>query len=86
MNLGMPEILVILVIVLILFGPKKLPELARGLGQSIREFKKGANDIKQEFEQAVDLESPPQKTSAPQQPAAQSTEAEAPASKPAGDA
>jgi len=56
MNLGMPEILIILVIVLILFGPKKLPELARGLGQSIREFKKGANDIKQEFEQVVNEE------------------------------
>jgi len=87
MNLGMSEILIILVIVLILFGPKKLPELARGLGQSIREFKKGASEIKQEFEQAVDLDSPPQKAAAPQQPAAQQpAEAEAPASKPAGDA
>ncbi|WP_457630539.1 Sec-independent protein translocase subunit TatA/TatB [Oceanithermus sp.] len=53
MNLGMSEILIILVIVLILFGPKKLPELARGLGQSIREFKKGASEIKEEFEQVV---------------------------------
>ncbi|ADR37655.1 MULTISPECIES: Sec-independent protein translocase subunit TatA/TatB [Oceanithermus] len=78
MNLGMPEILVILVIVLILFGPKKLPELARGLGQSIREFKKGASEIKQEFEQAVDLE--PEKP-APQQSAAPEAE-----KKPAGDA
>jgi len=56
MNLGMSEILIILVIVLILFGPKKLPELARGLGQSIREFKKGASEIKQEFEQVVNEE------------------------------
>ncbi len=56
MNLGMPEIIIILLIVLLLFGPKKLPELARGLGQSVREFKKGANDIKQEFEQVVNEE------------------------------
>jgi len=87
MNLGMSEILIILVIVLILFGPKKLPELARGLGQSIREFKKGASEIKQEFEQAVDLDSPPQQAAAPQKPAAQQqTDSEASASKPAGDA
>jgi sec-independent protein translocase protein TatA len=39
MNLGVPELLVILLIVLILFGSKKIPELARGLGRGIREFK-----------------------------------------------
>ncbi len=78
MNLGMPEILIILVIVLILFGPKKLPELARGLGQSIREFKKGASEIKQEFEQAVDLE--------PEKPAPQTDKAAESEKKPAGDA
>jgi len=90
MNLGMSEILIILVIVLILFGPKKLPELARGLGQSIREFKKGASEIKQEFEQAVDLDAPPPKAPAQQQQAApapqQPAESEAKPSKPAEDA
>jgi sec-independent protein translocase protein TatA len=54
MNLGMPEILVILVIALLLFGPKKLPELGRSLGQSIREFKKGASEIKEELESAME--------------------------------
>ncbi len=50
MNLGMTEILIILVIALLLFGPKKLPELGRSLGQSIREFKKGASEIREELE------------------------------------
>ncbi len=54
MNLGMPEILVILVIALLLFGPKKLPELGRSLGQSIREFKKGASEIKEELEAVIE--------------------------------
>lgn len=40
MNLGMPEMMIVLVVVLLLFGPQKLPELAKGLGQAIREFKK----------------------------------------------
>ena len=73
MNLGMPEILVILVIVLILFGPKKLPELARGLGQSIREFKKGASEIKQEFEQVVNEEPAKPATEAKPEPAESKT-------------
>lgn len=41
---GPQELIVILIIVLVLFGAKKLPELARGLGQGIREFKKAASD------------------------------------------
>jgi sec-independent protein translocase protein TatA len=45
-GLGYQELLIILVIVLILFGANRLPELARSLGSSIKEFKKGANEIK----------------------------------------
>ena len=41
---GIPELLIILVIVLLLFGSKKLPELARGLGKSITNFKSGLNE------------------------------------------
>jgi sec-independent protein translocase protein TatA len=41
--------LIILIVVLLLFGPKKLPELARGLGRSIQEFKKAADDVKKEL-------------------------------------
>lgn len=42
---GMPELLIILAIILLLFGSTRLPQLAKGLGKSIREFKKGANEI-----------------------------------------
>lgn len=56
MHLGMPEILIILAIVLIIFGPKKLPELARSMGQSIREFRKGTSELREELEAAVQEE------------------------------
>lgn len=43
-HIGMQELLIILVVVLILFGGKKLPELARGLGQGMKEFKKATRE------------------------------------------
>ncbi len=49
-----PEILGILVVVLILFGAKKLPELARGLGQGIKEFKKATRDVQDDLQRAID--------------------------------
>jgi TatA/E family protein of Tat protein translocase len=48
-NIGMPELLVILAIALIIFGPNKLPELAKGLGRAIREFKKATEEVKERF-------------------------------------
>jgi sec-independent protein translocase protein TatA len=51
--MGMPggiEIFVIVLIILLLFGAKKIPELARGLGQGINEFRKASTDIKKEIE------------------------------------
>lgn len=42
---GLPEILVILVLVLLLFGPKRLPEMAKGIGQAVREFRKSVRDV-----------------------------------------
>lgn len=55
MPIGMSEILIILLVALLLFGPRKLPELGRSLGQSIREFQKGARSIREEFEKAADV-------------------------------
>jgi len=49
------EILVIMVVVLMLFGAKKIPEVARGLGKGIREFKRITNEIKTEFEKETDV-------------------------------
>jgi sec-independent protein translocase protein TatA len=45
-GLGYQELLIILVIVLVLFGANRLPELARSLGSSVKEFKKGVNEVK----------------------------------------
>ena len=47
---GMPEMFVIMVVILLLFGSKRLPELARGIGKSIREFKKAAEDVRREID------------------------------------
>ena len=44
MNIGWPEILLVLLVVLLLFGAKRLPDLARSLGKSLREFKKGREE------------------------------------------
>ena len=49
-NLGMPEILLILVAALLVFGPKKLPDLGRSLGNGIREFRKGTQGFKDDLE------------------------------------
>lgn len=49
-GLGAPEIIIILVVALLVFGPKKLPDLGRSLGQGIREFKRGTAGLKEELE------------------------------------
>ena len=51
-GLGVPELLIILVIVLLLFGPKKLPEIGKALGSGIRELKKGAEGKDEESAKA----------------------------------
>lgn len=52
-NLGVPELILILVIGLVVFGPKKLPEVGRSVGKGLKEFKKAMNDIKK----TIDIES-----------------------------
>jgi sec-independent protein translocase protein TatA len=49
-GIGFQELLVILVILLLLFGANKIPELAKGLGKAIGEFKKSVNEVKKEVE------------------------------------
>ncbi len=53
------EVVAILAVVLILFGAKRLPELARGLGQGIKEFKKSSREIQDEISSAIDVDAPP---------------------------
>jgi sec-independent protein translocase protein TatA len=48
-NLGAGEIILILLVILILFGAKKIPELAQGLGKGMREFKKSLKDVEEEI-------------------------------------
>lgn len=56
-NIGFPELLIILAIALIVFGPHKLPELARAFGRAMREFKKATEEVKESFEaETRDLE------------------------------
>ena len=53
-GLGGWEVILILAVILVLFGAKKLPELAKGLGQGIKEFKKATNDVQSEFQRATE--------------------------------
>ena len=52
MNLGGPDLIIILLIILVLFGAKKLPELARGMGQAVREFQKAKDEFSDELNKA----------------------------------
>jgi TatA/E family protein of Tat protein translocase len=52
-SLGMPELIVIFIIALIVFGPRKLPELGRSLGRGIAEFKKATNELQSSLEEEV---------------------------------
>ena len=55
-SIGMPELIVIFVIALIIFGPRKLPELGRSLGKSLAEFKKASNELRSTLEDEIRLE------------------------------
>jgi sec-independent protein translocase protein TatA len=56
MNLGAPEILLIMLVILIFFGPKKIPDLARGLGKGLREFRKASQEIQDDIEKGLKIQ------------------------------
>ena len=55
-SLGMPEIVIIFIIALIIFGPRKLPDLGKTIGKGLAEFKKASNELKQTWEDEVRLD------------------------------
>jgi TatA/E family protein of Tat protein translocase len=63
-SLGMQEIIVIFVLALIVFGPRKLPELGKSLGKSLAEFKRASNELKQTWEEEVRLDKEKEEMSA----------------------
>ncbi len=66
MNLGLPELLFILVLALLIFGPKKLPEIGRTLGKGMAEFRKASTDLRRTIERELDVD---QQAAAPTRPA-----------------
>lgn len=66
LNMGSGEIMVILVVVLLLFGGKKLPELAKGLGKGIREFKDASEGVKREIHKNINLANIEDEATAPE--------------------
>ena len=79
-SIGMPELIIIFVIALVIFGPRKLPELGRSLGKSLSEFKRASNELKSTLEEEIRLDeqrttleaskTPPVATSPPGPPVA----------------
>ena len=52
-SIGIPEMMIILIVALIVFGPRKLPELGRSLGRSINEFKRASNDLRNTLDDEI---------------------------------
>lgn len=76
-SIGMPELIIIFVIALIIFGPRKLPELGRSLGKSLAEFKKASNELRNTLEEEIRIEE--QKETVKQAPSAPTSSVSNPA-------
>ncbi|MCC6162852.1 MAG: TatA/E family twin arginine-targeting protein translocase [Acidobacteria bacterium] len=63
--IGMPELVIIFVIALIVFGPRKLPELGKSLGKSLSEFKKASNELRNSLEEEIRVEEEKDRTPRP---------------------
>jgi TatA/E family protein of Tat protein translocase len=63
--IGFPELLIILVVALIVFGPRKLPELGRSLGKSLSEFKRASNELRSTLEEEIRIDEHKARTQAP---------------------
>lgn len=66
-SIGMPELLIIFTVALIVFGPRKLPELGRSLGKSLQEFRRASNELKHTLDEEISLEE--KQRTAPREPA-----------------
>jgi TatA/E family protein of Tat protein translocase len=75
-GIGFQELLVILAIALLIFGPKRLPELARSLGRGLAEFRRASNELRDQFRAE---EEPPKKPAAPAPPRVEAAAAPTPA-------
>ncbi|MCI0620446.1 MAG: TatA/E family twin arginine-targeting protein translocase [Acidobacteria bacterium] len=68
-SLGVPELIIIFVVALIVFGPKKLPELGKSLGKGLAEFRRASNELKSTIEEevrAIEAETPANRSSEPE--------------------
>ncbi len=55
-NIGFPELLIILAVALLIFGPKKLPEVGRSIGKALREFRRTTDEIKEKIEEEIQVD------------------------------
>ena len=86
-SIGMQELVIIFVIALIIFGPRRLPDLGKSLGKSIAEFKRASNELRNTLEDEIRVDEQRQAKAAPSTPAAATVNQAAPpaATVPSGD-